>query len=243
MNHLSSAFPDPRGMRLHFQYWEESHKGYGGIALLLHGPGEHSGSYPLLVRALVGERYKVYALDFAGFGRSPGEPGEGGTLAMADAVEALCRRIEASEGRREIDIIAHSMGAVAALLFLKRYPARRARLVALAPLLFGSRSASATLPENLAADLDEAARRILADPSFLGGRKAAFFVGVPDPSVPLKLLEEAVEGLPLEDKRIVSFPRRRRDPLSSPAATRSVLTWLRETAAMDSSAASESDQS
>src|SRR5208337_2094848 len=106
--------------------------------------------------AFVGARYKVVAPDFAGFGASPGERGAGGALAMADAIEALCRRIESAEGAREIAIVALSMGAIAALLFLKRYPARRIRLAAVSPLLDGH-------PEEEGRDRGEAHKKRISD--------------------------------------------------------------------------------
>jgi alpha-beta hydrolase superfamily lysophospholipase len=235
VNHLSSSFPDPKGTRLRYQYWEDSAKGYDRVALLLHGIGLHSGSYPSLVRALASARYKVVAPDFEGFGASPGERGSGGAVAMADAVEAICRRIESAEGAREIVIVAHSMGAIAAFLFLKRYPARRISVAAISPLVFGvpadaSPDALAedeehrgrirddarfapSIPAKLAADVDRAAKEMLADPSFLEGRKAAFFVGEEDPLVPFDRLKEAVAALPLKLTRFASFPRERHDPL------------------------------
>ena len=77
MNHLSSFFPDPKGARLHYQYWEDSSKGYDRVGLVLHGLGYHSGSYPELVPAFVSARYKVIAPDFAGFGASPGRARRG----------------------------------------------------------------------------------------------------------------------------------------------------------------------
>ncbi len=254
MNHLSSFFPDPKGARLHYQYWEDSSKGYDKVALLLHGLGYHSGAYPALVPAFVGARYKVVAPDFAGFGASPGERGAGGTLAMADAIETLCRRIEAAEGTREISIVAHSMGAVAALLFLKRYPARRIRFAAVSPLLFGvpvdaSPEAlaedeehkkkiaedpryAASMPNSLAADLDRTAKELLGDPSFLEGRKAAFFVGEDDPLVPIQRLKEAVAALPLKEARVTGFPRERHDPIGGRRGDQvaaAILSWLDET--------------
>jgi len=235
VNHLSSTFPDPRGTRLRYQYWEDSAKGYDRVALLLHGIGYHSGSYPSLVPALVAARYKVVAPDFEGFGASPGERGSGGAVAMADAIEAICRRIESAEGARGVVIIAHSMGAIAAFLFLKRYPARRIRVAAIAPLFFGvpvdakpdaladdeehrerigaDPRFSASIPAKLAADLDRAAKEILSDPSFLEGRKAAFFVGEADPLVPHERLREAAAALPLKDARFATFPRERHDPV------------------------------
>jgi alpha-beta hydrolase superfamily lysophospholipase len=233
VNHLSSFFSDSRGARLRYQYWEDTSKGYDRIALLLHGLGCHSGSYPSLVPAFVAARYKVVAMDFAGFGESPGERGAGGALAMADDVETLVRRIESAEGAREIEIIAHSLGAIAAFLFLKRYPARRSRVAAVAPLLYGvpvdvapetlaedealrARFAAdprfaSSIPASLAGDLDSAAKGLLADPSFMEGRKAGFFVGESDDLVPFERLKETVAGLPLASSSFVSFPRERHE--------------------------------
>lgn len=250
MNHLRSYFPDPKGTRLRYQYWEEAAKSYSRVALLLHGLGRHSGSYPSLVPPFLGAGYKVYALDFAGFGASPGERGSGGVVAMADAVEAICRRIEAAEGAREIDIVAPSMGAVAAFLFLKRYPSRRARVAALSPLFFGApmkarleafaeggagladAAFDAAIPAAFAADLDATVKDLFADPSFLEGREAAFFVGEADPLVPIDRLEETVAKLPLKEKRIFKFPSERHDPLAGKKAgevVRAILRWFDET--------------
>jgi alpha-beta hydrolase superfamily lysophospholipase len=254
VNHLSAFFPDPKGARLHYQYWEDSSKGYDRIALVLHGLGCHSGSYPNLLPSFLAARYKIVALDFAGFGKSPGERGSGGVLAMADAIEALCRRIEATEGGREIEIVAHSMGAVAALLFLKRYPARRVRLVALSPLLYGvpvdataealaadetqrkrleaDPLFAASIPNALASDIDAAAKEILADPSFLEGRKAAFFAGEDDQIVPFETLKKTVDTLPLKDGRFGSFPRERHEILGGARGDKAIadiLAWLDET--------------
>lgn len=240
MNHLRSAFPDPRGMRLRYQYWESSSKGYERVAIILHGLGRRSGSYATLVPALLESGSKVYSLDFAGFGDSPGERGAGGVLAMADAVEALYRRVEAAERGMEIDLVAHSLGALAALLFLKRYPARRINLAAVAPLLFGAplealREAladDAELPDAFAADLGATAQALLAEPSFLEGRRAAFFGGGADPLVPPDRLAAAVEALPLSSKRLTSFPLERHDPISgerSAEVAKAIIAWFDET--------------
>ncbi|HET7839026.1 MAG TPA: alpha/beta fold hydrolase [Rectinemataceae bacterium] len=251
---MSSFFPDPKGARLHYQYWEDSSKGYEKVALILHGIGYNSGSYAALVPPLVADRYKVYALDFAGFGGSPGDRGVGGTLAMADAIEALIRRIEAVEGAREISLIAHSMGAIAALLFLKRYPARRTRIAFVAPLLFGvpvdalpealsedravldriaaDRSFASSMPNALAADLDATVKTLLADPSFMEGRKAAFFVGESDSLVPFEKLKQTVDALPLKERKFVSFPRERHDPLGGQRGEQTIAAikaWFSET--------------
>jgi alpha-beta hydrolase superfamily lysophospholipase len=254
VNHVSAFFPDPKGARVHYQSWEESTKEYNRIALVLHGLGCHSGSYPNLVSALVKARYKVMAPDFSGFGQSPGERGAGGAISMADAVEALCRRIEAVEGSREIEIVAHSMGAIAALLFLKRYPARRVRVALVSPLFYGvpvdikpgdlasdeererslaeDKLFAASIPNALASDLDSAAKELLADPGFLEGRKAAFFVGEDDQLVGFEELKKTARGLPLKDSRFASFPRARHDALGDKGgekAIAAIMAWLDET--------------
>jgi len=252
MNHLSGSFPDFGGARLHYQYWEDSSGGYDKIAILLHGIGCHSGSYPELTAALVAGRMKVFALDFAGFGASLGERGSGGARAMADAVEVFLRRIESAEGGRECAIVAHSMGAVASLLFLKRYPARMVRLVLVAPLLFGAPAlvlpgelrvgeASATaipadplaaqeLPAALREELDSVAE-LLADPSFLAEREIATFVGESDPFVPADALRGAAGTWPVKRGGFASYPRAMHDPVGGESGTRvisDILAWLGE---------------
>jgi len=254
VNHVSSSFPDPGGVRLRYQYWEDSAKGYDRVALLLHGLGCHSGSYAAAAELFARSRYKLVAIDFAGFGASPGERGSGGAVAMADAVEAICRRIESAEGAREIVIIGHSIGAIAAFLFLKRYPARALRVAAIAPTFFGvpadakpealaedeeRRAALAadprfalSIPGKLASGLEKAAKDILDDPLFLEGRKAAFFVGEDDPIVPFERLRETVATLPLAGARFVSFPRERHDPLGGKRGgqvVEAIKAWLDET--------------
>jgi alpha-beta hydrolase superfamily lysophospholipase len=253
MNHLSGTFPDFSGSRLHYQYWEDSSRGYDEVVILLHGIGCHSGSYPDLTAALVAGKRKVFALDFTGFGASPGERGAGGAKAMADAVEAFFRRIESAEGGRGYEIVAHSMGAVAALLFLKRYPARKARLVLLAPLLFGTpgaalpgdltedsavaariaadRLSARDMPAALAADLDSAAKELLSDPSFLAEREVATLVGEADPFVPVEALLRVAETWPLKRRLFASYPRARHDPVGGEEGSRAIsetLAWLGE---------------
>ena len=191
MNHLSSFFPDPKGARLHYQYWEDSSKGYDKVALLLHGLGYHSGSYPALVPAFVGARYKVVAPDFAGFGASPGERGAGGTLAMADAIETLCRRIEAAEGtqgdlhrrpfhgRRRGPLVPQALsrapnqirrGLPSPLRSACRRFARSSRRGRGAQKKIAEDPRyAASMPNSLAADLDRTAKELLAR-SLLPGR-------------------------------------------------------------------------
>jgi pimeloyl-ACP methyl ester carboxylesterase len=237
LNHLSAFFPDPRGARLHYQYWEESTKGYDRLALILHGMDRDSGGYAASVPSFIEARRKVVALDFAGYGQSPGERGAGGVLAMADAIESLCRRLEAIEGTKDIEIVAHSMSAVAAMLFLKRYPARRVRIAAVSPLFFGLPADSGAggadlLPSALAVDLSRVAGELLADPSFLEGRMAAFLVGEDDPLVPPERLRSSVASFPLKDSRFMRFPGEGHGSIGTRPGERAIgdmLAWFDET--------------
>jgi alpha-beta hydrolase superfamily lysophospholipase len=228
MNHVSSYFPDRRGNRIHLQSWEGSTGGYERTCLLLHGLEGHSGAYPALLSAFLADNYRIVAPDFPGYGLSPGERGSGGVAALADAAETLLRRLEASGGKREIAIVAHSLGAVAALLLLKRYPWRALRVAVVSPLLFG-------LPEGFhpafAADLDRVAAELLSDSSYLRGRVAAFLVGEEDPLVPRDRLEEAFRSLPLAAGSFAPLPGAAHEALGGAAggvAIATILAWLDE---------------
>ena len=126
------------------------------------------------------------------------------------------------------------MGAVAALLFLKRYPARRIRLAVVSPLLFGVPSTprprrsprtrprridrrgpryASSMPNAFAADLDKTAKELLADPSFLEGRKAAFFVGRGRSAGAFRSAQGVGRALPLAAPASPAFPRERHDPI------------------------------
>ena len=232
MNHVSSFFPDQRGTRLHFQYWEDSSKGYDRVAILLHGASGDSGSYARLVPAFVAARFKLIALDFEGFGHSPAAAGQVGLTAMADSVESLYRRVEAAERGREIVLVGDSMGAVAALLFLKRHPARRTRLALVAPLVFGAPAGGAGLSERMAEEVRRVGAELMADPAFLEGRQASFFVGEADEFVPHTDLARLVAELPLAEGGLSTFPEADHHALSGEAAEKmvaTILSWLGST--------------
>jgi alpha-beta hydrolase superfamily lysophospholipase len=232
VNHVAAYFPDTKGRKLFYQYWEESSKAYDKAIILLHGIGYHSGSYPYLIPALMEVRYKVYAFDFPGFGKSPGKRGdEGEFIEFLDAIETFRRLIVKAEGAREILLLGHSLGAVAALAYLNRYAGHNYRTVAVSPLF-------SHVPETFELSAfsgeDTWKERLEKDPLFvtkisarLAGAimaaaddvvkfppketKAAFFCGESDPLMPFEELLKTVEGMTMKAKTVKTFPRMQHD--------------------------------
>jgi len=138
LNHLVTSFLGPKDEKLSYHYWEESSRSYNKIIVLLHGLCYHAGAYPYLVPALVAKGYKVYGLDFQGFGRSPGERGNIDIFEKyVDDVESFRRMIKSREGYREIIFLGHSLGANVALMYPVRYPAIEVRTI-VASAMFSS---------------------------------------------------------------------------------------------------------
>jgi pimeloyl-ACP methyl ester carboxylesterase len=110
-------------------------RGVGAPLILLHGIGSHWQTWLPVLDRLAAER-DVIALDLPGFGVSPPLPA--GTPytadAMADAVEAFCRRLRLSSAH----VAGNSLGGYVALELAARGTARSA--TALAPAGFWSRA-------------------------------------------------------------------------------------------------------
>ncbi|MCK4543349.1 MAG: alpha/beta fold hydrolase [Spirochaetales bacterium] len=136
MNHIITTFKNNKGQVLSCQYWEDPSKGYEKVIILLHGICYHAGSYPFLVNYLIENRLKVYAFDFQGFGRSPGERGDiEDSDQYVDDLESFRRFVSKREGFREILFLGHSIGALTALAYHLRYPDQEARTICASPLI------------------------------------------------------------------------------------------------------------
>ncbi len=138
MNHIVTSFRNHKGEKLFYHYWEESSKSYNKIIVLLHGICYHAGSYPYLIPALISKGFKVYAFDFQGFGKSPGDRGDIDNFKKyVDDLESFRRMIKGREGYREIIFLGHSLGANVALAYPLRYPENPVRTI-FASLLLSS---------------------------------------------------------------------------------------------------------
>lgn len=125
---MKNIAPDLGGLRLH-----AVEEGAGEPVLLLHGWGATEKFWRLLLPVLAPSR-RCIALDWPGFGASdkPDAP-----YTMAWLAEVLGRAMDAL-GIVSADMIAHSMGATAAMEFALVHPGRVRRLVLVNALVQGS---------------------------------------------------------------------------------------------------------
>lgn len=106
-------------------------RGQGGTAvLLLHGIGGGKAIWSDALDALAGAGYRAVAMDFPGYGGTPGAP----TLAtMVDAVAAL----QAQLGAARCVLVGHSMGGMVVQEFLARGGSADAAVLACTSPAFG----------------------------------------------------------------------------------------------------------
>jgi pimeloyl-ACP methyl ester carboxylesterase len=130
----------------------------GPIVLLLHGFLEHAHAWDLVAPRLAAAGFRAVALDWRGHGDS-GWVGAGGYYHFADYVADLAGVVRALGGR--VALVAHSMGASAALLYAGTEPGRVGALVCVDSL--GPPDAGvATAPDRFSvwiADLERTAGR------------------------------------------------------------------------------------
>ncbi len=141
-NHLSALLLLDRRLKLYRRNWnhqpmtftEEMVSGSGGVklfvhhhpavnlraqAVLIHGFGEHSGRYHLLIESLARQGIAVTAYDHRGHGKSEGLYGH--VDCFSDYESDLRRILEYARRRepaKDCFLIAHSMGGLVALRYL-----------------------------------------------------------------------------------------------------------------------------
>jgi pimeloyl-ACP methyl ester carboxylesterase len=138
-----------RGLRAHALQWpgDEAQP----LRVLLHGWMDLAASFQFLVDAFTSEA-PVLAIDWRGFGHS--EPGGHDAYWFADYLGDLEAWLDLASPGRAVDLIAHSMGGNAAMLYAGVRPERVRRLVNLEG--FGMPdNPPAAAPERLARWLDE----------------------------------------------------------------------------------------
>ena len=138
------------GLRHHLVEWGTA----GPVVLLLHGFLEHARVWDWVAPHLVAAGHHVYALDWRGHGDSEWV-GAGGYYHFADYAADLAGIVRALGGRAAI--VAHSMGASAALVYAGTEPERVSALAlvdALGPPDMGAASA----PVRFAAWIESVAR-------------------------------------------------------------------------------------
>lgn len=108
-------------------------EGDGEPLVLLHGIGRDRGDWSPVVPGLA-ERYRVYAIDLEGFGRS--EPW-GDVVTLASMARMVRRTLAAVREERPIRLVGNSMGGAVAMRMVADDPAGLVGLVLLSPAGFG----------------------------------------------------------------------------------------------------------
>lgn len=119
------VFQNANAVAIFYREWRPEAGAARGIALILHGLGEHSGRYRHVACALTAAGFHCYGIDQLGHGKS------GGTRAYIPdlelAVEDLRQLYEIVTGQNHqlpVFLFGHSMGSLTGLQFALRYPAR-----------------------------------------------------------------------------------------------------------------------
>jgi pimeloyl-ACP methyl ester carboxylesterase len=121
-----------QGQKLRQAYMDVAPTGQpnGRTALLFHGRNFPASYWKDVIAGLAADGYRVIATDQIGFGKSskPDLP------ANLDQFARNTLKLLDSLGLKQVDLIAHSMGGMVAVRFVRTYPERVRRLVLEAPI-------------------------------------------------------------------------------------------------------------
>jgi alpha-beta hydrolase superfamily lysophospholipase len=135
IQHFEGTFQGFEGLELYYQSWYPPGQ-VRAILVIVHGLGAHSGLFGNLVRYLVPKNYAIYEFDLRGNGRSPGQRGYINCWSeFREDLSAFLRLIEGKEPHCPIFLLGHSLGAIASLDYILRFPRKARGIVALSPTL------------------------------------------------------------------------------------------------------------
>lgn len=145
--HVEGRLGGVRGVELYWQGWLPGPQEPGGVVLLCHGLGEHSGRYGNVVDALTPDGWAVYALDHRGHGRSGGRRAhlDGYADWLAD-LDTFRRHVVALHPGLPVFLLGHSMGGQIALAYALDHQADLNGLVLSAPALASNAVPKAAVP-------------------------------------------------------------------------------------------------
>ncbi len=101
--------------------WSHGNGDERGVAILVHGLGDHGGRHAAFARHLVSDGWAVLAMDLPGHGRSPGRRGIASSYdSLMKMIAAARRQMRARFGPLPQLLIGHSMGGNLAVNYLLR---------------------------------------------------------------------------------------------------------------------------
>jgi alpha-beta hydrolase superfamily lysophospholipase len=135
MKHLEYSWKASDGLNMFAQSWAPEGKAKAVVALV-HGLGEHSGRYPLLVEKLPPAGYALNAYDLRGHGKTEGPRVHAPSFEVL--MEDVERHIEQTRQRfpgLPVFLYGHSLGGEQVLYYVLRRSPSLAGVVATSPLL------------------------------------------------------------------------------------------------------------
>lgn len=135
MNHQEGTFLATEQTNLFYQSWLPEDRSRA-VLVISHGLGEHGGRYMNVVNHLVPRGFAVYALDYRGHGRSPGQRGHLQTWSIpVEDLRAFITFVQAQNSGLPLFLLGQSLGGNIALTYALRYPDGLAGVIAMAPAL------------------------------------------------------------------------------------------------------------
>lgn len=143
--HVQGWLVGARGVALFWQGWLPATP--GGVLLLCHGLGEHSGRYATVVDAVLPDGWAVYGLDLRGHGRSEGRRAHVDRYAdWLDDLDAFRALVAGRHPGLPVVLLGHSMGGQLALSYALERSAGLAGLALSAPALASAAVPGAAVP-------------------------------------------------------------------------------------------------
>jgi alpha-beta hydrolase superfamily lysophospholipase len=134
-DHVEGRFTGAGGTQLFRQAWRPRTKPRAAL-VNLHGLGDHSGLYPLLVNYFVARSYSVHAPDLRGNGRSAGQRGYVGSWPeFREDLDRLLQIVREEEPGCPVFLLGNSLGGLIALDYALHHPAGLSGVIAAAPPL------------------------------------------------------------------------------------------------------------
>ncbi len=119
------TFRNVNGFTIFYREWLPDAGGAQGLALIVHGLGEHSGRYRHVAAALTAAGFHCFGIDQLGHGKSGGLRGFIPDLRLAvDDLRCLYEIATEHDTHKPVFLLGHSMGSLTCLEFTLRYPDR-----------------------------------------------------------------------------------------------------------------------